>query len=152
MILFEELKDSIEAEGLLISGCISVLSILDVNCGLSRVCAEYGYVRPMIDTCVPLMIESSIASTLSLKDVRHLVVEDMIMKQNNGKTFIPNSLQLDCSCSIRLISRRAGLSFLRDHRTEYGRQDNAPSVCCSLRDSESDGVFCSRRCCSHRRD
>lgn len=121
MILFEELKASIETEGLLISRCNSILSILDVNCGLSRVCTEYGYVRPMIDTCDELKMDSSIASTLSLKDVRHLVVEDMIMKQNNGKTFIPNSLQLDCSSSIHLISRRAGLSVLRDHWTEYGR-------------------------------
>ena len=152
MTFFEELKDSVEAEGLLISRCNSVLSILDVNCGLSRVCTEYGYVRPVIDTCDVLRTESSLASTLSLKDVRHLVVEDMIMKQNNGKTFIPNSLQLDCSCPLRLISRRAGVSVLRDHRTEYGRQDDAPSVCCSLRDSESDGVLCSCHRCSHRRD
>ena len=39
---------------------------------------------------------SLIASTLSLTDVRHLVVEDMMMKQKQGKTFIPNSLHMDC--------------------------------------------------------
>ena len=49
-------------------------------------------------TLVPLsfLSHSLVASTLSLTDVRHLVVEDMMMKQKQGKTFIPNSLHMDC--------------------------------------------------------
>lgn len=49
--LFEDLKKQIEEEGLLISRCNSSLSVLDVNCGLERVCRENGYVRPVVNDC-----------------------------------------------------------------------------------------------------
>lgn len=49
--LFDDLKRRVEEEGLLISRCNSSLSVLDVNCGLERVCRENGYVRPVVDNC-----------------------------------------------------------------------------------------------------
>lgn len=50
--LFDDLKQRVEEEGLLISRCNSSLSVLDVNCGLERVCRENGYVRPVVDNCM----------------------------------------------------------------------------------------------------
>ena len=50
--LFDDLKRRVEEEGLLISRCNSSLSVLDVNCGLERVCRENGYVRPVVDNCM----------------------------------------------------------------------------------------------------
>lgn len=49
--IFESLKEQIEKEGLLISRCNTCLSILDVNCGLEKVCRQNGYIRPQVDEC-----------------------------------------------------------------------------------------------------
>ena len=49
--IFESLKNEVEKEGLLISRCNAALSILDVNCGLEKVCRNNGYVRPQVDDC-----------------------------------------------------------------------------------------------------
>ena len=37
-----------------------------------------------------------IASSLHLQNIRHIVIEDMNMKNHSGKTFIPNSISLNC--------------------------------------------------------
>ena len=49
--IFESLKNQVEKEGLLISRCNASLSMLDVNCGLEKVCRQNGYVRPQVDDC-----------------------------------------------------------------------------------------------------
>ena len=38
-----------------------------------------------------------VASTLDLKDIRHVVIEDLMMRQARGKTFIPNSISMNCN-------------------------------------------------------
>ena len=38
-----------------------------------------------------------IASSLHLQNIRHIVIEDMNMKNHSGKTFIPNSISLNCT-------------------------------------------------------
>ena len=46
-----ETKEAVEKEGDLIRQCNSFLAALDVSCALSKVCKEYGYVRPVVDNC-----------------------------------------------------------------------------------------------------
>lgn len=46
--LFEQLKEAVAQEGLLVSRCNAALSVLDVNCGLQRVCRLCGLVRPSV--------------------------------------------------------------------------------------------------------
>lgn len=46
--LFEQLKEAVAKEGLLVSRCNAALSVLDVNCGLQRVCRLCGLVRPSV--------------------------------------------------------------------------------------------------------
>ena len=53
---------------MLLTQCNALLSILDVNCGLSRVCADFGYVRPTINACSAL---SSFSFSRSLHAFAH---------------------------------------------------------------------------------
>ena len=43
------------------------------------------------------LVQSSLASSLHLHDIRHLVIEDLMMRQKRGKTFIPNSIDMACT-------------------------------------------------------
>ena len=36
-----------------------------------------------------------LATALSIEELRHPVVEDLMMKQNRGKTFIPNGIDMN---------------------------------------------------------
>lgn len=38
---------------------------------------------------------SHLATSLSIEELRHPVVEDLMMKQNRGKTFIPNGIDMN---------------------------------------------------------
>lgn len=49
------------------------------------------------------MIELIVASQLDLKEIRHVVVEDLMMRQSRGKTFIPNSITMSCDDSPNAI-------------------------------------------------